>query len=289
MQTPNSWHFSETSLTHEGIKIFRKKYVPNSFEFKNELRWLMRLRSLSTKTFLIPEIQSFSEVAGTIDMKFIESFLIPIEEREIQMQATLKEIRTLENLNVPLLKRHWHTELETFTWDYRDYLTDYVSWKLKICMLNFPDTLGHVRESVVRLISEIRVRVFSLVHRDMRLRHMLQWKNDKLPYLIDWEFSNISDHCQDVAKAVYDVTLETKRKYWSVFREYSNKCFGNNPWELLSLEHRMVTYSIVISLEHLASMLCRKANSLENGECFDYWIKADIQVLNEIYEQIQSC
>ena len=106
MQTPNSWHFSETSLTHEGIKIFRKSYVPNSFEFKNELRWLTRLRSLSTKTFLIPEIQSFSEVAGTIDMKFIESFLTPIEEREMQMQATLREIRTLENLNVPLLKRH---------------------------------------------------------------------------------------------------------------------------------------------------------------------------------------
>lgn len=48
----------------------------------------------------------------------------------------------------------------------------------------------------------------------------------------------------------------------------------------------MVTYSIVVVLEHLASMLCRKANNLENGECFDYWIKADMQVLNEIYEQI---
>lgn len=106
MQTPNSWHISETSFTNEGIKIFRKSYVPNSFEFKNELLWLTRLQSLSTKTFLIPEIHSFSEVAGTIDMKFIESFLNPVEEREMQMQAILKEIRTLENSNVPLLKRH---------------------------------------------------------------------------------------------------------------------------------------------------------------------------------------
>lgn len=49
---------------------------------------------------------------------------------------------------------------------------------------------------------------FTIVHRDMHLRHFLFNKTGDSAALIDWEFSNLSERSHDVAKIIYEAILQ---------------------------------------------------------------------------------
>ncbi len=86
--------------------------------------------------------------------------------------------------------------------EYIPYLKKYVNEKINFTNSSFP--LDHdIKHWIEKQIRNLKHGEFTIVHRDLRLRHLLFAENQK-PTLIDWEFSNISEPAQDLAKLVFD-------------------------------------------------------------------------------------
>jgi thiamine kinase-like enzyme len=112
----------------------------------------------------------------------------------------------------------------------------------------------------------------------LRLRHLLL-SNENIPYLIDWEFSNISEPSQDLAKLIFDWVvnhwLDFKLFFHKVIDRYSHE--NNISFELL--RKRVLTFLPIIPLEHTTSFILRKP------EWYKQEVLKDLSFINKVFNE----
>lgn len=265
----HQWH--ETSRIEEGgVVYFLKNFEPNSYEIKTELNWLLSNMIGSCHNFGVPNVHDASVDKGYIKMEFIEHESgkpnDQIVDYLVSAAAELHSLVKAENpkLRNPVAKDGYNAFLRGYTQQRID--------SLKGTQFELPED---VVNWILVQVDKLRVDFFSIVHRDMRARHLLFPKDTaKKPVLIDWEFSNISDPAQDLAKIIYDGTthdLDRKAITSKVLDDYA-RIRGVSADELA--EH-VYTFLPIIPLERSMSLIKRKPEGYEEELLKDlYFIKA---------------
>jgi len=263
------WH--ETHRVEEnGLIYFLKNYQPESYEIKNEISWLLSTMIKSCQNFGVPEIKEASVQGGYVKMEFIEQSkddkpADQIVDFLVSAAAELHSLIKAENpkLRTPVSKG----EYKAFLGHYTKKRTD----SLKGTVFELPQ---EVVQWILKQIEHLKNDYFSVVHRDMRARHLMFPVNSAKPVLVDWEFANISDPAQDLAKIIYDATthgLERKQVAKHILDTYSN-IRGISKDEL---EEHVKIFLPIIPLERSMSLIHRKPDGYEAELLNDlYFIKA---------------
>lgn len=258
MKEHTQWH--DVSEVKEGINQYIVKYYePNSYEIRNELSWLTSSVFLACNKFRVPLVVDASIREGYIKMAKVEHApeLKP-EEILSEIISLAAELHSVIKSPEPRLRNHASAK------EFIPYLRDFAEKKF-LLMQPEMDLDENIKKLVLKNLSTITSPYFSIVHRDLRYRHVLQAQDKKL-VLIDWEFSNISHFGHDLAKLVCDYVVN----------------HGSNPCETLKtvvetycdmtgLPEDLVFKAVrafvpLVLLEHSASFIQRK--------CADYMIVA---------------
>ena len=160
---------------------------------------------------------------------------------------------------------------------YIDYLQNYTRERIDITNWEFemnPDMVSWIEKN----IQELRYWKFSIVHRDLRHRHLLLSEDNK-PTLIDWEFSNISEPAQDLAKLIFDWVVN----HWLDFNKFFDQVIDGYAYQRKIspdlLRSRILVFLPIIPLEHTNSFTLRKPDWYVQEVEKDLWFIK--QVFNE--------
>lgn len=272
MENPlKQWHETR-KIKENGVAYFLKYYEPESYEIRNEINWLTSTMIKSCGSFKVPEIKEASIDKGYIKMNFIDIVDSPDKEKIVDyLTECAVELHSLVKSDEP------HLRVKTSRSDYIPYLEKFAQQKIEVIDKDFPIS-GEVSEWINKQISELKVKYFSIVHRDLRCRHLLLSESDK-PTLIDWEFSNISEPAQDLAKLIYDgVVNHNIPRDLLLGRVISNYAFGKKISKD-ELEKRVLTFLPIIPLEHCESFVRRKPNGYEHE------VLKDLAFITTLYDE----
>lgn len=269
--TLNQWH--KTNIYEEGWKkIFRKNYKPYSYEINNEISWLTSSILRENNYFKIPKIIDFSIKNWFVDMEYINTINnIDIYSNLKRILIVATEIHNKIISNKPYLR----TELESST-DYIPYLIDYTRLRIDNT-LNFFNISKDILDKTLQNINSLKVSNFWLVHRDFRLRHFLN--TEWMPFLIDWEFSNISDTTQDLSKIIYDLCINYEQNFEKVLNFVLDNYYSNISKD--ELENKIIIFLPIIIFENTSSLVIRKP------KWYIEEVEKNLSFLNYIYEKIK--
>jgi thiamine kinase-like enzyme len=264
-----SWHKTE-KIEDNGRTFFLKIYEKDSYEVKNELSWLLNTMISKSSNFFVPNVVESSVEKGYIKMGYLEHF-------EDYKNNYLEDLTNIAGEIHSILKsdraylRSGSYNLE----DYKIFLKKYI--ELRFNSLNGTEfELEHtIKQKILNNLSKIKLEYFTIVHRDMRRRHLLYTKNGQKPYLIDWEFSNISHPAQDISKIIYDSIINKKEVIVdNIIHEY---CILRKICYSYFLDQVNI-FLPIIPLERDMSLINRKPDG------YELEIKNDIYFIKKIYE-----
>jgi aminoglycoside phosphotransferase (APT) family kinase protein len=198
----HQWH--ETYRIEEnGVSFFVKKYKPNSYEIKNELSWLLSNMIRACQSFRVPRVIESSVDAGMVKMEYIDVTDQKTAQESLDyLLEAAAELHSLISSDSPRLRTTGITQE-----NYPQYVKGFARERLDSLQSSEFKLPEEIYRWILDNTQRIRTRFFSVVHRDLRARHLLFSGEEKNPALIDWEFTNISDPSQDLAKIVYDATI----------------------------------------------------------------------------------
>ena len=275
MEKFKQWH--ETKQVEEnGIVSLIKEHIPNSYEVRNEISWLTNSLFTSLDTFRVPQVKSASVEEGYIKMEYIDVGKQPTKEKVLAyLIESASELHSLIRTDQPSLRTRTNTR--TNASEYNSYVRKFTENRIEKVSGEFNLDKG-VSDWMLAKIDKLATRYFSIVHRDLRLRHLLIPEVGK-PTLIDWEYSNISDPAQDLAKLIYDCVVQHGMDKECVLREVVDKYAHNTKASRDELEQRVSTFLPIIPLEHCAVFVKRKPNGYESE------VQKDLAFIFSLYEE----
>jgi len=271
MEKFNQWH--ETKRIEEnGLVYLLKQHTPNSYEVRNEISWLTNSLFASLNTFKVPQVKSASIEEGFIKMEYVDAKKQPTKEEILAyLIENASELHSLIKTDQPSLRT------KTKASEYTPYVRKFTEDRIETVGGDF-NLDRDVSEWILTKINKLTTRYFSIVHRDLRLRHLIIPELGK-PTLIDWEYSNISDPAQDLAKLIYDCVVNHKMDKDTVLREVIDKYAYNTKSSKDELQQRVSTFLPVIPLEHCAAFVKRKPNGYESE------VQKDLAFIFSLYEE----
>lgn len=271
----NQWH--ETGRLEEagGVISFLKLYEPDSYEIKNELSWLLSAMLKSCDSFVVPTVKEALVEKGFVKMDFIESEPgKPLAEIIDYLVQVATELHSLIKSEKPHLRNRISAS------EYPSFLQDYTKKRIDSLSGTQFELPAEISEWLLCRLESVHSHYFSIVHRDLRTRHLLFPVNEKptKPVLVDWEFSNISEPAQDVAKLIYDVTVlganfETVKKKIVDDYAYLSRVSAQE------LEEKINAFLPLIPLERDMSLIARKPEGYEKE------ILRDLFFVRTLYEE----
>jgi len=273
METFNKWHESR-KIEEGGILYFLKRYESNSYEIQNEIKWLTSDMIKACRSFKVPSIHESDIGQGFIKMEFIDEISNISKEHILKnLVDSSVELHNIYKSSEPI------TRIPTTKKDYKEYLQKFVDYRLNIVKKEYPD-IEVLEGYIAKLIQELNIRYFTIVHRDFRLRHML-FNKENVNYLIDWEFSNISDYGQDLAKLVYDCIVNHKMKEADVEKYIVSRYSDGTNLSKDEILNKINTFLPIIPLEHAASFIKRTPPGYEAE------VAKDVAFILSLYERNQ--
>jgi hypothetical protein len=252
------WHPTR-KIEENGVLYFLKNYNPNSYEIKNEVSWLMSNMIKSCFNFNIPNIKEVDIEKGYVKMDHINAIDNKTkDELTNYLLSCAIELHSLIKSDNPKMRTQGVSKQ-----DYSEYVKNFA--KLRIDQIN---SQGHeipdeIIAWILKQIEGLKVDYFTIVHRDLRARHLLFSDDSEKPTLIDWEFTNISEPAQDLAKIIYDGVMQNnldevmlKNKVIDI---YSNVRSISKD----EIEQKVMAFLPILPLEHSASFLERKPKGYE--------------------------
>ena len=273
MQKTKQWHETYV-IEKQDILLFLKKYQPNSYEIRNEVSWLLSNMIQNCRSFDLPKVYEANISNGVVLLEHINDF--NLKQGVIVVDYLVECAVELHSL---VRSRRAYLRQGVFQpSDYTTFLRKYYSYRINV--IDYEEVID--REIVVWMMNQLNHYLcdyFTLVHRDMRARHLLFPSNGKKPYLIDWEFSNISEPVMDLAKIIYDAVVQ------------QNLCFENMLHRVVSiyaqatgidaeiLLRKVLVFIPLIPLEHMCSFVERKPINYKNE------IAKDLLFIHTAYEK----
>lgn len=263
------WHETHR-IEQDGVLYFLKKYQPESYEIKNELSWLLSTMIRSCHNFGVPEVKEASTEKGYVKMAFIEESKDgkPAEELVDYLVSAAAELHSLIKADNPKLRTPVSKD------DYKPFLKGYTGKRIDSLRGTQFELPEEMERWIQEQIAKLKNNYFTIVHRDMRARHLMFPIDTVKPVLVDWEFTNISDPAQDVAKIIYDATthgLDREKVSKRVIDAYAHLQKISKD----ELEEHVWTFLPIIPLERSMSLVNRKPEGFEAEVLRDlYFIKA---------------
>jgi len=274
MEKISQWH--ETSLIKEdGVVTFLKKYEPDSYEIKNELSWLTSNLFSACSSFRVPRVKEASIENGYVKMEGIDvsKTLTPTKQEMLNYLIEVAgELHSILQTHEPKMRNSASAE------EYNGYVTNFAKHRIDIVK----SSVGFEKEVsdwIYDKIKTLRNKYFSIVHRDLRFRHLLFSKDNKKPTLIDWEFSNISHPAQDLAKLVYDTVVNYDLEYEDTVQNIVSNYSYITKQSTDEVENNVRVFLPIMPLEHCASFLRRKPKGYEEE------VSRDLAYLSSLYEE----
>ncbi len=254
MNEYTQWH--KMKEVRDGVnKYVIKYYEPNSYEIRNELNWLTSSLFRECNRFQVPLVVDASIGEGYIKMVKVEhNPELKPEEILGEIISLAVELHAVIKSPEPRLRNHASAS------EFIPYLREFTKKKFALIQ---PEI--YLDESIKKLIlgnlDRITSPYFSVVHRDLRYRHILQTGDKKL-VLIDWEFSNISHFGHDLAKLICDYVINHGSNSSEIL-----KIVVETYSDLTGLSEDLIFNAVrafipLVLLEHSASFVQRK--------CTDY-------------------
>lgn len=265
------WHETH-KINEDGVFYFLKKYEPNSYEISNEISWLTSTMIKSCKNFDVPAIKETSMSQGYVKMNYID-IVEKLSKEEIVEYLTecAVELHSLVKSEKP----HLRTNISSS--DYKPYLNNFV--KERIDLVNNEFFISQeIIDWISKQIYDLRIKYFSIVHRDLRCRHLL-FSDAEKPTLIDWEFSNISEPSQDLAKLIYDGVVNHKMDRKNILDNIVSNYAKERKISEEEVKKNVLTFLPIIPLEHCASFIKRKPAGYEKE------VLKDIAFITTLYDE----
>lgn len=271
MEKFKQWHDTKR-IEENGLVYLLKKHIPNSYEVRNEISWLTNTLFTSLDTFKVPQVKSASVEEGYIKMEYVDVKKQPTKEEVLAyLIESASELHSLIKTDQPGLR----TKIKAS--EYNPYVRKFTEDRIETVSGEFNLDRG-VSDWMLAKIDKLTTKYFSIVHRDLRLRHLLVPETGK-PSLIDWEYSNISDPAQDLAKLIYDCVVQHGMEKERVLREVVDKYAHNIKTSRDELEQRISTFLPIIPLEHCAAFVKRKPDGYESE------VQKDLAFIFSLYEE----
>lgn len=265
------WHETRR-VEKDGLSYFIKKYQPESYEIKNEISWLLSTMLRSCSKFELPRVFDFSISDGEVKMGIVDDRERPGADSVIDfLTECAAEIHGLIKSDSP------HLRQSVAAGEYGAYTKDYISKRFEKIVVSGYELPKEIWQWMLSKIDDMSFEYFTVVHRDMRQRHVL-FPEGKKPVFIDWEFTNISEPAQDLAKLIYDATVssvETKNIARRVIDNYAY--ITKMPRDLI--EERTMAFLPIIPLEHAASFVSRRPDGFEDE------VLKDLYFISSLYEK----
>lgn len=271
MEKFNQWHESK-KVEENRLVYFIKEHIPNSYEIKNEISWLTSNLFNSLDSFKVPMLKEASVDKGYIKMEYIDEIKEPNQDQILEyMIKCASELHSIIRTDQPQLRN------KTKASEYIPYVEKFTRDRIETINENF-NLDSEVSEWILSKINKLEVKYFSIVHRDLRLRHLLISNDDK-PTLIDWEYSNISEPSQDLAKLIYDCVVNHKMNKENTIKEVIDKYSLATKISKDELEQKITTFLPIIPLEHCAAFIKRKPEGYESE------VQKDLAFIFSLYEE----
>jgi hypothetical protein len=265
------WH--ETSKVEEnGVLFFLKKYEPESYEIKNEISWLTSTMIRSCSSFKVPDVKESSVEQGYVKMEHIDVNIFPTNGEIVDfLTASAVELHSLISTNEPRLR----TKISQG--EYTSYLHNFTKERIERIDQEFK-IQPEVSYWIHNQIEALKFKYFSIVHRDLRLRHMLFTEGEK-PTLVDWEFSNISDPAQDLAKLIYDGVVNHRMDREKLTKKVVDNYTSEIKISSEELEKKILAFLPIIPLEHGMSFVKRRPSG------YEVEVMKDLAFITTLYEE----
>lgn len=259
-------------IEENGVFYFLKFYKPDSYEIKNEISWLTSNILKSCAQFYIPEIEDASIKDGYVKMKHIEIVPPPEKEKLLEyLTSSAIELHSLIKSPNPYLRENINAS------EYNNFLERFTQYGIEGVKKEF-EIPEEVAIWINSQIKDLKSKYFTIVHRDLRLRHLLFSENSK-PTLIDWEYTTVTEPAQDLAKLIYDCVVNAGMDRKLVFKkviEHYSKEIRMSPEEL---EKKIRVFLPIVPLEHSVSFVKRKPEGCA-GE-----VLKDLAFIKTLYEE----
>ncbi|MEK7633098.1 MAG: aminoglycoside phosphotransferase family protein [Patescibacteria group bacterium] len=267
------WH--ETQKIEEGgIAYFLKRYKPDGEEIKNEIGWLTSSILRSCRAFAVPEVRSASVEEGWIKMGYIDVASGPSEA--VMTDRLIKSALELHRL---IRTDQPHVRGGASASEYSAYTKRRAQQKIAALEGTEFEISGDVVLWMEKKIEALKTKYFSVVHRDLRARHLLFGIDTMKPTLIDWEFSDVSDPAQDLAKVIYDAVVDRRLNRDEVVKYVIDSYAQESGMSAKEIEERVRVFLPIIPLEHAMSFVTRKP------EGYEAKVMADVCFVQSLYEE----
>ncbi len=268
----NQWH--ETKKIREGRDFcLMKYYEPNSYEIRNELSWITSTILRNCQTFTVPVVSDSSIREGFIKMMYVTDIKIS----NVGMLAIDRLIECAIELHSLIRSKNPHMRTQINEGEYTQYVERFVQPRITIVNEYKKQGLSdEVVDWIVLQIRKLHTPYFTIVHRDFRCRHLLDRKEGR-PVLIDWEYSNISDPAQDLAKLTHDGVVNLGFGFRDTLTRIVDSYSTGVKESADELTERVFTFIPIITLEHLKSFILRKPKGYERE------VKKDLLFIYEVY------
>ncbi len=203
-----------------------------------------------------------------VTMGFIETIWDNLDKSDklINIAAELHDILKAK-------KPHMRTKI--WEGEYWEYLRKYTLERIKNTTKEF-NIDEEQQDWILKEIWKLKTDDFTIVHRDLRNRHLLTNKNNS-DILIDWEFSNVSDPAQDLAKIIFDWVVN----HWKEFTTFFDKVISDYSYKRKVsselMRNRVKVFLNIIPLEHTSSFVLRRPDWYENE------VTKDLTFLKTVY------
>lgn len=273
----DQWHETGKIIESDGVVSFIKKYEPGSYEIRNELSWLLSTMIRDCKQFNVPNVKRASIKDGYVIMDYIETIDgKPRNEVLDYLVNCATDLHAVLKSEKPFLRSPINPE------DYKTFLKGYTMKRVE----SLSNTEFALPEDIIvyimRAIDKLKSDYFTIVHRDMRARHLLfPEEKEQRPVLIDWEFSNISEPAQDVAKIIYDAVIngleleDVKKRVIDLYAHLAKVSRDE-------LEEKTNIFLPIIPLERDMSLIGRKPNG------YELELLKDMAFIRTMYEENQK-
>lgn len=147
------------------------------------------------------------------------------------------------------------TRIKTSAKEYSNYVEQFVKNRFDTIRTDI-EVEKEIEEWMLDKVKKLRTKFFTIVHRDLRFRHLLT--TEEKPVLIDWEYTNISDPAQDLAKLIYDSVVNHNMDMSFSVKKVPETYSYLQKIPLPELENKISTFLPIIPLEHCAAFIKRK-------------------------------
>jgi len=267
------WHDTH-KIIEDGITYFLKNYKPNSYEIKNEISWLTSTMVNSCKTFDVPRIVDTSIERGQVKMEYID-----ITDDKSRDEITDFLIKCALELHRVIKSERPHLRNPISHDQYNKFLQDYTQQRIASVDKSEFELPEEISRWIIEQINLLRSNYYTIVHRDLRARHLLFSDKKAKPTLIDWEFSNVSEPAQDLAKLIYDGTIQSGLNKDELTRKIVDAYSYDKKMSPDEVEEKTMIFLPIIPLEHVMSFINRKPKGFEKE------VMQDLCFIRSVYEQ----